>query len=365
MEKKHALLNPSSAIFWMNCPHWVYLKALQVKKESPPNKYMLEGIKKHEHFASISVREIYDKLLSPAFPQMKLDDPLLKIFQELEIKSLVGGIKRPLFYGTIDLAARCGECYVVIDYKSGYQEVEVEGNLQLHCYMILFLESQGIDVRNDTIKIPLHIGIYQNNRLTHCEADQSLFYRILNQIDYYSDITMLADMRTSKCKYQEICDNCLYLGSHCEGCIPTAITTLAMGHGEPRDLTERGLDIRHVLKWKPQLIKWLDKIEDLAKEKLTEDPNFFGGDITLSKGYHKYRWKENTPAEVLQLFYESKVKSPTKKDLDVYSEWIEPYIVARTIRVCDESIARIDSTKYITKGEHNENREDDDNTRSS
>jgi CRISPR/Cas system-associated exonuclease Cas4 (RecB family) len=142
--REHALLSPSSASRWTNCPQSVTLS-----KDVPEtiNDAATEGTRLHE-IAEKTLKAYFEKGELLEYPD-NLHTYINYIKQEVSFWQLVSDANVHLedrltqgfpiakefeIRGTADCVIECEDHLIVIDYKSGFNPVDPEENLQLAIY---------------------------------------------------------------------------------------------------------------------------------------------------------------------------------------------------------------------------------------
>ena len=163
----HSLFSPSGASRWLACPGSVYLD--NPERVEKTNDLAARGTLIHSIFEEcvntkreVKYAETFNgeptkseqyEIANEAFNYLK---PLIfgeyQIFAELKVK--VGQVKK--CYGTVDFAAYSinDNKHYIYDLKTGYTQVNAEGNPQLMLYALGFIKEWKIKLKvNDTITL--------------------------------------------------------------------------------------------------------------------------------------------------------------------------------------------------------------------
>jgi hypothetical protein len=258
---------------------------------------MENGTKAHEEFAKLDTESILTILEGYGFTEPVICQEMTIDFNEY-------------FFGTPDLIVYEDGHLLILDYKAGYQKVEVVDNPQLHCYAYLAM--------NLAMFSPIDkctIAIYQNEEIHSSPINMGLIDIIQDRVLSLSTDLDLGEL-DAPCSDISLCKDCMYFGRFCDGCLAT-LPDLS------KDMDLALQSEVNIIKYKPAIVKWLNNKEDTIRENLKKDPAFYKGEITLKQGARRCEWKENLPEDIAQKYSVISVQKPKLVDLERYGDYIE------------------------------------------
>jgi len=285
----HARLSASSASKWLNCPGSIQAEENIVEK---PSKFAMEGTSAHSlaELCLVNNREA-KSYLNQVLPETgwRVDDEMVEYVQNYidYVESIKGNRMVevrvdfstwvPDGFGTSDIITINDTTLHIIDLKYGQGiRVDADDNSQLKLYALGAIADFGY--LYDVEIITLHI---MQPRLDHISVFEISVTDLLAWGEYVKTRATMCDMPNaprvageSQCRWCKAKPNCPELMRLTESALVADFTDISVSPKSPDKLSVR--DLRFALDNKKLIISWLDAVEDLAFERLSEGEHFAG-----------------------------------------------------------------------------------------
>jgi len=164
-ERAHSRFPPSAASRWLACPGSI--PASENIPEAPPSSFALDGTAAHEIASALLMgqrvplpddREMagivraYVDYCQKLWITVRAKFP--KARQWIEERCHAPNV-HPELFGTADYVVHASRTLEIVDLKTGYHAVEVEGNHQLLCYAVLVLSQNQLWLEVDTVRLTI------------------------------------------------------------------------------------------------------------------------------------------------------------------------------------------------------------------
>ena len=336
-DTKHAVLSPSTAERWFNCPGSLRLGR---GKRSVSGPAALEGTKAHEFAANILLEEIPiddipdEDMRSAVSKYIDFVNNLETSYEEeyewmveekVDLRHLGGDC-----WGTLDYSSWIiGDDLYVCDYKNGLVTVEVKDNKQLLTYATGLCEKIGYDFKHIYIVIiqprAAHVnGPIRSQRLTPA-ALKAFRGRLVKAIEATKD--KLATLQSgSWCQY------CPAIG-HCPEIVGTAqeLAKIEFADGGSEDnlpVIETITDdqLYKIVEHNRVFRAWLDGCLEEAADRLNKGRDISGLKLVRSPGRSKWRDPDNLPRlyhRTVPMTITEARRLVSEKDRLLLESWIE------------------------------------------
>lgn len=304
----HARLSASSASKWLNCPGSIQAEENLVEK---PSKYAAEGTSAHS-LAELCLVNNRTALsyLNQIIPETgwKVDESMCGHVQSYidYVESIPGDRMvevRVDFstwvsdgYGTSDIITINDTTLHIIDLKYGQGiRVDADNNSQLKLYALGAISDYGY--LYDIKTVTLHI---MQPRLDHVSVFEISVEDLLKWAEYVKTRAAMCDMPNaprvageSQCQWCKAKPTCPELMNLTESALLADFTDVSVNPKSPDKLSDR--DLRFALENRSLIISWLDAVQDIAFEKLSNGESFPG--FKLVHGRSSRSWSDPQLAE--------------------------------------------------------------------
>lgn len=304
----HARLSASSASKWLNCPGSIQAEENIVEK---PSKYATEGTSAHS-LAELCLVNNRTALsyLNQIIPETgwKVDESMCGHVQSYidYVESIPGDRMvevRVDFstwvsdgYGTSDIITINDTTLHIIDLKYGQGiRVDADNNSQLKLYALGAISDYGY--LYDIKTVTLHI---MQPRLDHVSVFEISVEDLLKWAEYVKTRAAMCDMPNapriageSQCQWCKAKGICPELMNLTESALLADFTDVSVNPKSPDKLSDR--DLRFALENRSLIISWLDAVQDIAFEKLSNGESFPG--FKLVHGRSSRSWADPQVAE--------------------------------------------------------------------
>lgn len=285
----HARLSASSASKWLACPGSI--QAEENIKEKP-SIYAMEGTSAHSlaELCLVNNREA-KSYLNQIIPETgwKVDESMCGHVQSyIDYVESIKGDRMvevrvdfsdwvPDAYGTSDIITINGDTIHIIDLKYGQGiRVDADNNSQLKLYALGAISDYGY--LYDIKTVTLHIV---QPRLDHISVWEISVEDLLKWAEYVKTRAAMCDMPNaprvageSQCRWCKAKASCTELMNLTESALLADFTDVSVNPKSPDKLSDR--DLRFALENRSLIISWLDAVQDIAFEKLSNGESFPG-----------------------------------------------------------------------------------------
>ena len=292
----HAVLAPSNAHLWSNCPGSL------LREKAPPTgrqaQAVTSGIQAHSTLENAIRTGVEPEQAGPkvCFTYLRAivnesGDSIAeaiarkRLFLEFRLAPIVG---ESMIFGTADIMLLRENTITIIDYKNGRIPVEAMNNWQLLIYLVgaaqeynwKFEKYTGTIVQPNSLDGPTvsSMSLSRNELLRFRDEELILAVRRAQQA------LVTNDLNAVRLKPGDYCKFCPSLAI-CPAVRAIAKEQALISHfGDTPNTPDDMEDFASILHWKPILVAWLHEVERMAKDELSSGKEIPGFKLVAKSG---------------------------------------------------------------------------------